>query len=207
MTDSDKMLLAQLPDECVIENYKNFLYKDFLFKFRRLFNLSFMPRRFFGFMQKKTDDTLMMVGEWTYSRQKLLSQEFGQLPFPYYTFNTKINSSFMIQLMNALELRTFKDNEIIANEQDEALEVLFIDRGTYDVGYEINKTAFYKRRFGPSTTIGGFQVCYRKRFSFVYKSHSNLRGLAVRKEKFIQIITQFHNIYIQIKLKFWEHFS
>ena len=58
--------------------------------------------------------------------------------------------------MNALELRTFKDNEIIANEQDEALEVLFIDKGTYDVGYEINKKAFYRKRFGPSTCIGGF---------------------------------------------------
>lgn len=33
----------------------------------------------------------------------------------------------MIQLMNALELRTYKDNEIIANEQDEALDVLFVD--------------------------------------------------------------------------------
>ena len=62
----------------------------------------------------------------------------------------------MIELMNVLELRTFKDEEIIANEQDESLEVLFIDRGTYDVGYEINKSSFFKRRFGPSTIIGGF---------------------------------------------------
>ena len=113
----------------------------------------------------------------------------------------------MIQLMNALELRTFKDNEIIANEQDEALEVLFIDKGTYDVGYEINKKAFYRKRFGPSTCIGGFQACYLKRFSFVYKSYQNLKGLAVRKEKFVTILNQFHNIQIQIKLKFWDHFS
>ena len=51
----------------------------------------------------------------------------------------------MIELMNVLELRTFKDEEIIANEQDESLEVLFIDRGTYDVGYEINKIRRYRR--------------------------------------------------------------
>jgi|TARA_B110000285_G_C14485320_1_gene321566 hypothetical protein len=94
----------------------------------------------------------------------------------------------MIELMNVLELRTFKDEEIIANEQDESLEVLFIDRGTYDVGYEINKRSFFRKRFGPSTIIGGFQICYKKRFSFVYKSHSNLRGLAVRKENFMKII-------------------
>jgi hypothetical protein len=72
--------------------------------------------------------------------------------------------------MNGLELRTFKDNEVVANEQDESLEVLFIDHGTYDVGYEINKKVFYKRIFGPSTCIGGFQICYGKRFSFVYRA-------------------------------------
>lgn len=75
------------------------------------------------------------------------------------------------------------------------------------MGYEINKKPFYRVRFGPSTCIGGFNVCYQKRFSFVYKSHHFLRGLAVRKEKFTKIIIQFYKIYTQIKLKFWTHYS
>ena len=72
MTDQDKMLLAQLPDDCVIEIYKNFLYKDFLFKFRRLFNLSFKPRKFFGFISKKPDDKLDLVQK-QFSKKRLAS--------------------------------------------------------------------------------------------------------------------------------------
>ena len=39
LTDEDKGLLAQLPDTVVTNIYTDFLYKDFLFKFRRLFRI------------------------------------------------------------------------------------------------------------------------------------------------------------------------
>lgn len=112
----------------------------------------------------------------------------GSIHFPYYTFENEMYSSFMIKLMNALEFRTYEKDEIIATEMDEALEVFFCENGTYDIGYEINKKVNYRRRFGPATTIGGFQICYGKRFAFVYKAHSNIKGLSVRKEIFIKII-------------------
>ena len=76
---------------------------------------------------------------------------YGEIPFPYYTFEDEIYSSFMIKLLNSLEFRKYESYEIIAQEMDEALEILFIEHGTYDVGYEINKKVFYRRRFGPGT--------------------------------------------------------
>lgn len=51
----------------------------------------------------------------------------------------------MINILNALEFRSFKPDEVIYNEMDESLEVLFVFQGKYDVGYEINKKAFYRR--------------------------------------------------------------
>lgn len=39
---------------------------------------------------------------------------------------------------------------------EEALEIIFVEQGEYNVGYEINKTPFYRLRFGQSTQIGGF---------------------------------------------------
>ena len=39
LTNEDKNLLAQLPDTVVTNIYTDFLYKDFLFKFRRLFRI------------------------------------------------------------------------------------------------------------------------------------------------------------------------
>jgi len=47
-------------------------------------------------------------------------------------------------IMNYLEVRQYKPGEYIAQEMDESLEVLFVERGRYEVGYEINKRGFYR---------------------------------------------------------------
>ena len=95
---------------------------------------------------------------------------------------------FMIKLMNKLEIRMYKKNEIIATEMDECLEVLFVENGFYKVGYQINNIHFYRRRFGMFTVIGGFQICYDRRFSFIFKASAELKGLAIRKEHFKELL-------------------
>lgn len=44
-----------------------------------------------------------------------------------------------------LEYREFPPNKVIVNELDECAEVLFIERGRYDIGYEINKKVYYRK--------------------------------------------------------------
>ena len=78
------------------------------------------------------------------------------LKFPYYTFDNENYNQFMLQMMSVLEMRRFEKGQIIANEMDESLEVIFVEQGRYNVGYEVNKTPFYRVRFGESTIIGGF---------------------------------------------------
>ena len=41
--------------------------------------------------------------------------------------------------MLALESRFYKPNDIIYDELDDALEILFVMSGTYNVGYNLNK--------------------------------------------------------------------
>ena len=53
--------------------------------------------------------------------------------------------SFMKNLMNSLEIRKFREGEIIANEMEESLEVMFVNKGRYDIGYEINNKKFFRR--------------------------------------------------------------
>ena len=45
----------------------------------------------------------------------------------------------MIQFMKYLEPRKYKEGEIIYEELQEVLEITFVMKGTYFVGYEINK--------------------------------------------------------------------
>ena len=76
--------------------------------------------------------------------------------YPYYRYDHEMYCSFMKNLMNSLEIRKFREGEIIANEMEECLEVMFMVKGRYDVGYEINNKMFFRRQFGQSTNIGGF---------------------------------------------------
>ena len=78
----------------------------------------------------------------------------------------------MIQMMSALEMRTFQKGEIITNEMDESFEFTFVEKGLYDVGYEVNKKPFYRLCFGESTIIGGFQIVYFKRHNFIHKART-----------------------------------
>lgn len=90
-----------------------------------------------------------------------------------------------------MEIRYYKKNTIIAAEMDECLDILFVDSGFFRVGYQINNQQFYKLRFGMFNVIGGFQICYNKRFNFIYKTSTDLKGLAIRKEKFRQLLWEY----------------
>ena len=67
---------------------------------------------------------------------------------------------------------------------DESLEVIFVEQGRYNVGYEVYKTPFYRIRFGESTIIGGFQITFNKRYNFIYQAHNNMLCQAIRKVRF-----------------------
>ena len=81
----------------------------------------------------------------------------------------------MIMVMNSLEARFFNKNDIISMEMGECLEILFVEHGYYKVGYEVNKKTFFRRQFGESTTIGGFEICYQKKFIFKYIASSFMK--------------------------------
>ena len=59
----------------------------------------------------------------------MINLKHGSIPFPYYTFDHEVYSSFMIKLMNALEFRAYYEGDILAYEMDEALEVFFLEFG------------------------------------------------------------------------------
>ena len=54
----------------------------------------------------------------------------------------------MIEILKVLEPRQFLAKETINNELDEVNEILFIEKGEYNIGYEVNKTEKFKLRMG-----------------------------------------------------------
>ena len=109
-------------------------------------------------------------------------------------------------MLNLLEIRYYKQNSLIAAEMDECMEVLFVEQGFYRYGYEINNHEYYKRRFGMFTVIGGFNICYDKRFMFIIRSATDLKGLAIRKQNFRKLLWEYPDFALQLKHKFWKHY-
>jgi hypothetical protein len=52
---------------------------------------------------------------------------------------------------------------MIRETLDESLDVIFVLKGKYDYGYELNKKLLFRRRFGSSTIIGGFEMIQKTR--------------------------------------------
>ena len=127
--------------------------------------------------------------------------------YPFYTFEDVEYSKFMTKIMNSLEIRFYEKNDIICKEMDEALEILFVEQGFYEVGFEINNCQFYETQFSISTIIGGFQICYQMRHSFIYKAQTQLRCLAIRRQNFMHIINNYPQFKRQIEQRMFAHFS
>ena len=81
-----------------------------------------------------------------------------------------------------MEPRKFASHETIYSELDEVNEIIFIEDGEYNIGYEVNKKKYWKAELGPSTIIGLFQMCFDKRFNFHYKASTELVGYVIRKK-------------------------
>lgn len=108
--------------------------------------------------------------------------------------------------MRSLEARFFVKQEIISKELDECLEVLFVLDGKYDIGYEINKIRRFRKQFGPSTMIGGFNMCFHKRFLFTFVAHTDLDCYAIRRQEWHDIMQEFPELFRVVKHKCFEFY-
>lgn len=57
---------------------------------------------------------------------------------PYYNYNDSDYREFMLEITMALEPRIYQPMEIIYEELDDAMEILFVMQGIYNVGYIVN---------------------------------------------------------------------
>mmetsp|Transcript_18773 Transcript_18773/g.28890 ORF Transcript_18773/g.28890 Transcript_18773/m.28890 type:complete len:93 (-) Transcript_18773:1415-1693(-) len=92
------------------------------------------------------------------------------MKFPFFTYEDEQYCQFMIKLMQCLEIRYFPPKAVVCEELDECLEILFVTKGFYIYGYEINKKRMYRRQFGRNTIVGGFQITFENRHQFMMRT-------------------------------------
>ena len=112
----------------------------------------------------------------------------------------------MINLLNYLEFRQYPTNFILANELDECVEILFIENGSYNIGYEINKKIYFRKQRGSLSIIGGFQICNKWRFEFIYQTCTIVKAQSIRKENFMKLINKWSFFRTAINMKFYKDY-
>jgi len=124
-----------------------------------------------------------------------------KIDYSFYTWNDVQYQNFMIEILKSLEPRIFAPREIIYVELDEVNEILFIESGEYDIGYEVNKTEKFKLRLGSYSVIGAFNICFNKRQIFIHRTHTECKGYSIRKQQWKRIMDDFPEFFSILKRK------
>lgn len=210
--EKDNLMMQQLPKSCQIAIYTQFIFREFLHQFRLFFNFTVVSCNPYNIVSKKNQTLDTRFSNYIkYARMRLpdgkVTLSGREFPYPYYTFQDDTYSGFMIDLLDSLEFRMYQPGTLIANELGECNEVLFVQQGMYNVGYQINNKVYYRKQLGKQSTIGGFQIMFNKRFQFIYKTCNIVKGLSVRKESFIQIASSWPEFMPQMRTKFWKFYA
>ena len=107
----------------------------------------------------------------------------------------------MIEVLRKLEPRKFGSREYINYELDEVNEIIFIEKGEYDIGYEVNKMEKFKLRMGENSVIGAFNICFNKRQIFIHRTHTECFGFSIRKSYWKEIMDDYPEFFAILKRK------
>lgn len=69
----------------------------------------------------------------------------------------------MMDIMGSLEPRREEPKTYLFKELDDVNEIIFFNKGSYDIGYEFNANEIFKIRYQNSNLIGAYYVTFHKR--------------------------------------------
>ena len=215
--EPDRQLYNQLPFGTQVAIYTDFLFKEYLWKFRRHFSFRKESNKDYNFrsvlirmrLQMKTQRELKNMSERNYENLEESnipeSKSLG-IEFPFYNFRDQEYSKFMVKLMQNLEVKRISAGDTFVHELDECPEIVFVMDGKYDVGYQINNVKYFRRQFGHSTVIGGFQMAFNKKYIFHYKSRTVLSCYAIRRKAYKDLLNDFTVFEDCLKVKFFDNY-
>jgi hypothetical protein len=93
----------------------------------------------------------------------------------------------MIEFLRLLVPRHYKEGEFIYHELDEINEITFVEKGSYYVGYDINKQKKMKLHFPPGNMIGSVNCIFLKKSWHIFQCKFEIHGYALSRENWQQI--------------------
>ena len=112
----------------------------------------------------------------------------------------------MISLFMQMEPRQEEKGTVIFNELDEVNEMIFNERGSIDVGFQITKKNYMCVRINQGSIICGFNCMANKKNQFVYKAVTKIEGYMLRKHVWFDLMDSFERVASILKLNVKNHF-
>jgi hypothetical protein len=109
----------------------------------------------------------------------------------------------MIELLRKLEPRTEPSGTILYKTIEEVEEMFFIEQGTVDIGFEINRETKFVMRLKRGGVIGAFNMTAHCKTLFVYQVKQTYSGTTIRKEAWDELMNneEYEDITSYIKIK------
>jgi len=103
----------------------------------------------------------------------------------------------MHDFLSKLEPRYEKKGQVLLSENESISEILFFYTGSWCVGYELNKIAYFKIKIDSGTIddayrkgsiIGAYSATFNKRSPFAHKTLTVCEGFMIRRHNWNSIL-------------------
>lgn len=96
--------------------------------------------------------------------------------YTFFNYDDQVYSNFIIDFLQMLTPRKIQKGCKIFVEQEEVDELLFVMKGSYAIGFEINKIEKMIIKQNNASVVGGFEFAYNRRSMYIYKSRTEIQG-------------------------------
>ena len=121
------------------------------------------------------------------------------IKYNFYSWEDQKYRDFITDMIMCLEPRMEYSNTVIILELEEFNEVLFFNKGSIDIGFEINRKKKFVMRKLNSIVIADHGCTFNHQSNFIYKTHSACEGYSIRKEKWNKLLSEDTEITQQLK--------
>jgi CRP-like cAMP-binding protein len=99
------------------------------------------------------------------------------------------------------------EGTILFEELGEINEIIFVETGQIEVGFDINKIRKYVYRYDSKYVIGAYNCTFNERSLFVYRCRTNCKGYYIRKNVWKQLIDSYPSIRDIIQKQIQEEYE
>lgn len=99
-----------------------------------------------------------------------------------------------MDILTQVEPVYIPDETVMFRELEEVQEVIFVEKGNVQIGFEVNRRQKLVVQFADKVIIGAYNCTFNKKSLFVYKSKTEVSGLMLRKEPWQDLMSDHGEI-------------